>query len=74
MESLQRIAHPTDEQDRELCTKLYNLLEFEGLKLTQEVMAATITRETGKSVKTLTDQEKNKLKEMLPEESRRILE
>ncbi|XP_065936150.1 uncharacterized protein [Magallana gigas] len=78
MESIQRIAHPTEEQDRELCTKLYNLLEIEGLKLTQEVMAATLTRETGKSEETLinslTDQEKNKLKEMLPEESRRILE
>eukprot|EP00105_Crassostrea_gigas_P037121 XP_019921269.1 PREDICTED: uncharacterized protein LOC105324809 [Crassostrea gigas] len=73
VESLQRIAHPTDKQDRKLCTKLYNLLEIEGLKLTQEVVTATLTRETGKSVKTLinslTDQEKNKLKEMLPEES-----
>ncbi|XP_052716886.1 uncharacterized protein LOC128189352 [Crassostrea angulata] len=78
VESLQRIAHPTDEQDRELCTELYNLLDTEGLKLTQEVMAATITRETGKPVKillnNLTVQEKNKLKAMLPEESHRILE
>lgn len=68
----------TDEQDRELCTKLYNLLEIEGLKLTQEVVTATLTRETGKSVETLinslTDQEKNKLKEMLPEESHRVFE
>uniref|UniRef100_A0A8W8MCQ1 Uncharacterized protein n=1 Tax=Magallana gigas TaxID=29159 RepID=A0A8W8MCQ1_MAGGI len=78
VESLQRIAHPTDEQDRELCSELYNLLETEGLKLMQEVMAATISRETGKPVKiilnNLTDQEKNKLKAMLPEESHRILE
>ncbi|XP_065936146.1 uncharacterized protein [Magallana gigas] len=74
VESLQRIAHPTDEQDVELCEKLYNLLDTEGWKLMQEVMAATITRETGKSVKTLIDQEKSKLKAMLPEESHRILE
>uniref|UniRef100_K1RNP5 Uncharacterized protein n=1 Tax=Magallana gigas TaxID=29159 RepID=K1RNP5_MAGGI len=53
MESIQRIAHPTEEQDRELCTKLYNLLEIEGRKLMQEFMAATLTRETGKSVETL---------------------
>nr|XP_034315214.1 uncharacterized protein LOC105346393 isoform X2 [Crassostrea gigas] len=78
VESLQRIAHPTDEQDRELCTELYNLLATEGLKRTQEVMTATISRETGKPVKillnNLTVQEKNKLKAMLPEESHRILE
>lgn len=41
-------------------------------------MTATIARETGKSVETLLNhlpnQEKFKLKEMLPEESRRILE
>nr|XP_034315212.1 uncharacterized protein LOC105325036 isoform X6 [Crassostrea gigas] len=78
VESLQRIAHPTDEQDRELCTELYNLLDTEGLKLTQEVMTATISRKTGKPVKillnNLTVQEKNKLKAMLPEESHRILE
>ncbi|XP_065936147.1 uncharacterized protein [Magallana gigas] len=73
-ESLQRIAHPTDEQDVELCLELYKLLDTEGRKLMQEVMAATITRETGKLVKTLIDQEKSKLKAMLPEESHRILE
>lgn len=70
VESLQRRAHPTDEQDRELCTELYNLLDTEGLKLTQEVMAATITRETGKPVKILL----NNLTVMLPEESHRVLE
>lgn len=41
-------------------------------------MTASITRETGKSVNTLlgnlTDQEKSKIKEMLPEESHRIIE
>nr|XP_034299169.1 uncharacterized protein LOC105333182 isoform X3 [Crassostrea gigas] len=74
VESLQRIAHPTDEQDVELCLELYKLLDTEGRKLMQEVMAATITRETGKSVKTLKEQEKNKLKAMLPEESHRVLE
>lgn len=67
-----------EEQNRELCTELYSLLGTEGRKLTQEVMAATIAKETGKSVKTLiknlTDQEKNKLKALLPEESHRILE
>uniref|UniRef100_A0A8W8KFF3 Uncharacterized protein n=1 Tax=Magallana gigas TaxID=29159 RepID=A0A8W8KFF3_MAGGI len=64
----------TDEQDVELCLELYKLLDTEGRKLMQEVMAATITRETGKSVKTLKEQEKNKLKAMLPEESHRVLE
>lgn len=64
----------TDEQDRELCTELFNLLDTEGLKLTREVIATTITRETGKSMKTLTDQEKSKLKAMLPEEFHHLLE
>lgn len=48
----------------------------ERLTLTQEVMAATITRITGKSVETLlndlTDQQRSKLKEALPEEINRI--
>lgn len=68
----------TDEQDRELCNELYNLLGTEGLKLTQDVMTATITRDTGKSVETLlknlTDQEKCKLKKVLHEQSHRIIE
>lgn len=50
----------------------------ERLTLTQEVMAATITRITGKSVETLfndlTDQQRSKLKEALPEEINRIFE
>lgn len=68
----------TDEQDRELCSELYNLLDTEGRKLMQDVMAAIITRETEKPVKiilnNLTDQEKTKLKAILPEESHRVLE
>lgn len=55
-------------------TELYNLLGTDGLKLSQEVMAAIIFRKTGKSTKTLTGQEKNNLKEVLSEEHRRILE
>lgn len=43
-----------------LYTELYNLLGKNGLKLSQEVMAAIIFRKTGKSTKTLTGQEKNK--------------
>lgn len=57
----------TDEQDRILCAELYNLLGTDGKKqevteglkqevtedLKQEVMTATITKVTGKSVKTL---------------------
>nr|XP_034299166.1 uncharacterized protein LOC117680747 isoform X2 [Crassostrea gigas] len=78
VESLQRIAPPTDEQDVKLCSELYNLLDTEGLKLTQEVITATITRETKNPVKivlnNLSDQEKNKIKAMLPEESHRVLE
>lgn len=35
-------------------TELYNLLGTDGLKLSQEVMAAIIFRKTGKSTKTLT--------------------
>lgn len=41
-------------------TELYNLLGTDGLKLSQEVMAAIIFRKTGKSTKTLTGQEKTK--------------
>lgn len=55
-----------------------NLLGTEGRKLTQEVMAATITKFTGKSVETLlndlTDQGESKLKEALPEELKCIFE
>lgn len=61
-----------------MCTELYDLLHTEGLKLTVEVMAATISENTGKAVETLlddlTDQDKRKLKEALPEEFSRILE
>lgn len=55
-------------------TELYNLLGTDGLKLSQKVMAAIMLRKTGKSTKTLTGQEKIKLKEVLSEEHRRILE
>ncbi|XP_052716887.1 uncharacterized protein LOC128189353 [Crassostrea angulata] len=78
VEILKRIAHPTEKDSKELCTGLYNLLGKEGLKLTEEVMAATIRRLTGRSVETLfkdlTDQEKSKLKETLSEEFNRIFE
>lgn len=54
------------------------MLGTECLKLTQEVMAATITRITVKSVETLlndlTDQQRRKLKEALPEKINRIFE
>lgn len=60
-----------------LC-EFYILLEKESLKLTREVMTATVTRVTGNSVEkllnNLTDQEKRKIKEMLPEESHRIID
>lgn len=64
----------TGEIDRKPYTWLYNLLGTEGLKLSQEVMAAIIFRKTGISTKSLTEQEKNKLREVLSEEHRRILE
>lgn len=68
----------TDQQGSTLCTELFDLLATKGQELTQEVMAATVTRMTEKSVETIvnnwTDQEKNKLKIMLPEESYRIFE
>lgn len=72
IESLQRIAPPTDEQDTELCTKLFNLLSVEGLNLSQEIMGAIITSETRKSVKELVA-DKNVLEnlisgEVLPKE------
>lgn len=63
---------------KELCAELYNLLSTECLKLTREVMTATITREIGKSAETLlenlTDQDKSKLIEILLGESHRIIE
>nr|XP_019920098.2 uncharacterized protein LOC105321429 isoform X7 [Crassostrea gigas] len=78
VESLQRIAHPTEKDSKELCTGLYNLLGKEGLELTQEVMAATIRRLTRRSVETLfkdlTDQEESKLKETLSGEFDHIFE
>lgn len=64
----------TDDIDRKRSDELYSLLGREGLKLSQEVMAAIIARKTGKSVKTLIDHEKNKLRGVLSEEHRRILE
>lgn len=63
---------------KELCAELYNLLSTECLKLTQEVMTATITRKIGKSAETLlenlTDQDRSNLIEILPGESHRIIE
>lgn len=63
---------------KELCAELYNLLSTECLKLTREVMTATITREIGKSAETLlenlTDQDKSKLIEILSGKSHRIIE
>lgn len=63
---------------KELCAELCNLLSTECLKLTQEVMTATVTREIRKSAETLsenlTDQDKSKLIEILPGESHRIIE
>lgn len=68
----------TGEQDEEQCHMLYKSLTEDGLELTQEVVTAVFTRETGKSAKMLlekfTDQEKNKLKEEMSEESRHILD
>nr|XP_034315186.1 uncharacterized protein LOC117685073 [Crassostrea gigas] len=72
VESFQRIAQPTDEQDRKLCAELYNLLGTDGKKqevtegLKQEVMTATITRVTGKSVK-LIRPKNNKMVKVLEE-------
>lgn len=67
----------TGEQDKEQCIMLFNLLTEEGLKLTQDILTAVFTRETGKSAKLLlknfTDQEEIKLKEVIPEQSRCIL-
>lgn len=61
----------TGEQDKEQCIMLFNLLTEEGLELTQEILKAVFTRETGKFakllLKNLTDQEEIKLKEVIPE-------
>lgn len=63
---------------KELCAELHNLLSTECLKLTREVMTATITREIGKSAETLlenlTDQDKSKLIKIMPGESHRFFE
>lgn len=71
-------SEDTQTDKKELCAELYNLLSTECLKLTREVMTATITREIGKSAETLlenlTDQDKSKLIEILPGESHRIIE
>lgn len=72
------ICHFPEEEGRGLCADLYNLLNNEGLNLAHEVMKATISRMTGKSLKqlldNLTDRDKRKLKDVLPDESHRILE
>lgn len=64
----------TGEIDKKTYTELYNLLGTKGLILSQEVMAATIFRKKGKSTKTLIDQEKKTLIEVLSQEHLRILE
>lgn len=78
VEGLQRDSPTIDEHGRELCTELYSLLGKKGQKLTREVMTAVITRETGKSVKmllnNLSDQDKSKLKRVMPDESHRIFD
>lgn len=60
-----------------MCEKLFNLLEINGRKLSRDVLTTVITSKTGKPVKRLindlTDEEKNKLRGILPEESHRIL-
>lgn len=64
---IQLTLYFTDKQGRERCTEQYKLLKNESVKLTQNVMTATITRITGKLVKTLlnnlTVQDKSKLRE-----------
>lgn len=50
---IQLMLYVTDKQGRKLCTKQNKLLRNETVKLTQKVMTATITRMTGKLVKTL---------------------
>lgn len=47
------MLYVTDKQGRKLCTKQNKLLRNETVKLTQKVMTATITRMTGKLVKTI---------------------
>lgn len=78
LEISKMIVPSTGEQDEEQCHMLYKSLTEDGLELTQEVVTAVFTRETGKSAKMLlekfTDQEKNKLKEEMSEESRHILD
>lgn len=78
LEISKMIVPSTGEQDEEQYHMLYKSLTEDGLELTQEVVTAVFTRETGKSAKMLlekfTDQEKNKLKEEMSEESRHILD
>lgn len=78
LEISKMIEPPTGEQDEEQCHMLFKSLTADGLKLTQEVVTAVFTRETGKSAKMLlekfTDQEKNKLKEEMSEKSRHFLD
>lgn len=59
-----------DERDKKLFRDLYNLISQEGLKLSQKVMEAIITRRTGKSIQELVADEtvENTLAEYMPEE------
>lgn len=64
-------ATETDEEDKEdkkLCTELFNLFAEDGLKLSERVLTAVITRTTGKSIAELVDDEtvRNKMKAMEP--------
>lgn len=47
------MLYVTDKRGRKLCAEQNKLLKNETVKLTQKVMTATITRMTGKLVKTL---------------------
>lgn len=64
----------TGKQDNDKCVMLYNLLTTEGLKLIQEVVTTVFTRKTGKSINSLTDEEKRKLKEVMPKKSHGFFE
>lgn len=75
MESFQRMAPLTEEQNSELCAELFDLLNEDGQILTQEVMVAIITKMTGKSVQELTadEQVRNRWKEIMRKEVHHIL-
>lgn len=62
------ISDEEDKEDSKLCTELFNLFAEDGLKLSQRVLTAVITRTTKKSIAELVDDEtvRNEMKAIEP--------